>query len=77
MLISAIFIVTFIRSINRWPLYLGARTSCGGPIHAPVPGSETPQETPGIAEESLLAEVPLARLPVLIELEKVPVACLS
>ena len=26
--------------------YLGARPSCGGPIHAPVPRSETPQETP-------------------------------
>jgi beta-lactamase class A len=26
--------------------HLGVRTSCGGPIHAPVPRSETPQETP-------------------------------
>ena len=26
--------------------HLGARTSCGGLIHAPVPRSETPQETP-------------------------------
>jgi len=51
-----------------------------GLIHAPVPGPETPQETPGTAEESLLETPALclfAWLHVLIELEKEPVARLS